>query len=260
MLASHGDITEALERGEIEPFFQPHMDMTTGGWIGFEALARWRNPQSGMVQPSQFLPLAERTGLIRHIDLAIADRSMAICQAIPGERRPYLNLNFSAWHFRDENLVQRIAQLLEKHGFAPERLRVELTETLMLDEPDRALRIMTALAELGIKLALDDFGTGFSSLSVLHLMPIDILKIDQSLTLGVLREGRPRTVLKHVIALARDLGMETIVEGVETQAMAEALIELGCHVGQGYHLARPLPAEEATAGWLAESRKTSPVA
>ena len=251
-LARHRDISQALKQGEIEPYFQPCVDLVTGKWLGFEALARWRMPQSQeVVPPLQFLPLAERTGLIRQIDLAIADRALGFCQKVGGNSRPYIHVNFSAWHFRDdEDFVARFALLLESQYADPRTVRVELTETMMLDDPDSASRIMSGLADLGVKLALDDFGTGFSSLSVLHRMPIDIIKIDRSLVVGALSEPRRHTVLRHVIAMARDLGIEVVAEGIESRETADALVQLGCMAGQGSYFAWPMPAAKAAEGWL----------
>ncbi len=249
MLARHRDIADALAGGEIEPFLQPIVDMASNRWCGFEALARWRSPEHGLMPPADFLPLAECTGLIRQIDLVIAERAMELCQTLNGPVRPYLNVNFSAWHFRDDSLIPQLSALIERTGFDPGRLRVELTETLMIDDPERALKVMTGLERLGFRLALDDFGTGYSSLSVLHRMPIHVLKIDRALVSGVLTRNRPRAVLCNVVALARDLGMEVVIEGVEDTATAAALLDLGCNVAQGFLFARPMPAAEAVVEW-----------
>jgi EAL domain-containing protein (putative c-di-GMP-specific phosphodiesterase class I) len=249
MLARHRDIADALDRGEIVPFFQPIVDLASGKWCGFEALARWWCPPKGLTHPAEFLPLAERTGLIRRIDLAMAERSMRLVGSIGGDRAPYINVNFSAWHFRDSNLLPTIKRLLDRTGLAPQRLRLELTESLMLDDPNAALRIMTELAGIGVRLALDDFGTGYSSLSVLHRMPIHILKIDRGLVTGVLTQDRQRNILRNVVTLALDLGMEIVPEGIEDIDTAAAVMALGCHVGQGFLFARPTPAEDAIAAW-----------
>lgn len=256
MLARHRDLACALDRGEIVPYLQPIVDLATGRWRGFEALARWQSPEAGLLPPSAFLPLAERTGLIRRIDLHIAECAMRAVSTITEGPLPYINMNFSAWHFKDDRLLPNICDLLEKTGLAGERVRVELTETLMLDDPDRALKIMTDLESAGVKLALDDFGTGYSSLSVLHRMPIHILKIDRALVTGVLTEGRPRRVLRNVVSLASDLGMEIVTEGIEDKETAEILRQLGCRIGQGFLFARPMPLEQAITAW----RKSTPVA
>lgn len=249
MLARHRDLADALDHGEIVPFLQPIVDLASGQWRGFEALARWCLPGVGIQSPSEFLPLAERTGLIRRIDLHIAEHAMRAVNAIKDGPLPYININFSAWHFKDDRLLQTMRDLLEKTGLAAERVRIELTETLMLDDPDRALKIMTDLESLGIRLALDDFGTGYSSLSVLHSMPIHILKIDRALVSGVLTEGRPRHVLRNVVALAGDLGMDIVIEGIEDEETAKTLWQLGCRIAQGFLFARPMPVDQAIAAW-----------
>ncbi len=260
MLARYRDIAAAIDRGEIEAFLQPIVDLATGRWRGFEALARWRSPETGLRPAGEFLPLAERTGLIRRIDLVIAEQAMRACQSMAGPRMPYINLNFSAWHFRDDQLVPTLAAMLERTGIDPGRVRVELTESLMLDDPDAALREMTRLAGLGLKLALDDFGTGYSSLSVLHRMPIDILKLDRALASGFFTRDRQRSVLRNVVSLARELGMEVVVEGVEDHETAAALLTFGCTIAQGFLFARPMPAAEATAAWPTASDQRAPKA
>jgi EAL domain-containing protein (putative c-di-GMP-specific phosphodiesterase class I) len=258
MLAQHRDIAEALERGEIVPFLQPIINLNNGQWLGFEALARWRPPGQDIVLPCEFLPLAERTGLIRRIDLYIAERAMQAMSAIESATQPYININFSAWHFKDDRLVANVRDLLEKTGLAAGRLHVELTETLMLDDPSRALKIMTELQSIGVKLALDDFGTGYSSLSILHSMPIHILKIDRSLITGILSNHRPRNVLRHILSLARDLGMEIVPEGIEDEETADILRQLGCHVGQGFLFAKPMPMDMAIAGITSNQQPVRP--
>ncbi|HIJ63038.1 MAG TPA: EAL domain-containing protein [Rhodospirillaceae bacterium] len=249
MLAEHRDIAEAIGRGEIEPYLQPIVDLATNRWRGFEALARWRCPRRGLRQPADFLPLAERTGLIRQIDWAIARQAMLVVKDLDGHPPPYLNINFSAWHFRDGQLAPTLAALLAETGMPASRVRVELTESLMLDEPEIAMREMRDIAALGAQVALDDFGTGYSSLSVLHRMPIHVLKIDRVLMDGVTRPGRPRSVMRNLVALAADLAMEIVCEGIEDAETVAALRDLGCGLGQGYLFARPMAGEQLAAVW-----------
>lgn len=249
MLARHRDIAEALGRGQIVPYFQPIVDLATGRWRGFEALARWLSPQAGLLLPAEFLPLAERSGLIRRVDLAIAEQAMQVVAQHNGADAPSVNLNFSACHFRDDSLVPALERMLGNTSLAPHRVHIELTESLILDHPDRAFRIMTALSDMGLRLALDDFGTGYSSLSVLHRMPIHILKIDRTLVTGVLAAERQRNILRNVVSLAGDLGMEVVPEGIEDMEAAAALMSLGCQLGQGYLFAHPMPAAQAMAKW-----------
>lgn len=255
-LARHRDISDALESDRIVPYLQPIVDLASGRWRGFEALARWRSADDGVLTPDQFLPLAERTGLIKQIDLVIAAQAMTAVRSIEGPEAPYLHLNFSAWHFCDDGLPGMVAGLIDKTGLPPSRLRIELTETLMLGDPDKALQIMNSLAEMGLQLALDDFGTGYSSLNVLHRMPIHILKIDRSLVAGLMSDERRRHVLRNVVALAGDLHMDVVPEGIEDAEAAAALMSLGCTSGQGFFFARPLPADQAIEKWREGSGAT----
>jgi EAL domain-containing protein (putative c-di-GMP-specific phosphodiesterase class I) len=250
MLARHRDIAQAIERGEIVPYLQPVVDLTTGRWQGFEALARWHDPVEGLRLPQDFMPLAECTGLVQRIDLSIAQQAMDALKNLPGAPPPFLNLNFSAWHFREKRLLTAVTTLLERTGFSAGRLCIELTETQMLDNADQARQLMADLQTQGIRIALDDFGTGYSSLSVLHQMPFQILKIDRGLVAGVLVDGRPRHVLKNLVALAADLAMDVVTEGVEDDASARALAGLGCRMGQGYLYGRPMPLDAAMAAWI----------
>lgn len=251
MLSHHRDLAAALDRGEIEPFFQPIVELATNRWLGFEALARWRCPQKGLRQPGEFLPLAERTGLIRQIDWSIARQALLRVKDLGGKSPPYVNLNFSAWHFRDDRLVPTLAALLEETGMPAARVRVELTETLMLDEPENAMRVMNDIAALGARVVLDDFGTGYSSLSVLHRMPIHALKLDYVMVAGVSTPGRQRKIIRNLVALAADLAMDIVCEGVEDAETVAALREVGCAVGQGYLFARPMPGDQLVAIWQA---------
>ena len=250
-LAQQRDISEALVKGEIEPFLQPIVDLDSGRLRGFEALARWRCARRGVVPPFEFLPLAERTGLIRLIDLAVAERALGIIAGMSDGNGggPFVSLNFSAWHFRDDGLVAGLKTMLLASKVPPERVRVELTETVMIEDPDMAERNMTALSALGVHMALDDFGAGYSSMSVLARMPIDVLKIDRSLVQDILRPGRPRSVFRAIMGLAEDIGMQVVAEGIEDEATRQALLDLGCRHGQGYLFGRPLPADEAIKAW-----------
>ena len=251
MLSGHRDLAAALDRGEIEPFFQPIVDIATNRWRGFEALARWRCPQKGLRQPGEFLPLAERTGLIRQIDWSIARQALLRVKDLDGRPPPYVNLNFSAWHFRDDRLAPTLAALLDETGMPASRVRVELTETLMLDEPENAMRVMKDIAALGARVVLDDFGTGYSSLSVLHRMPIHALKLDYVMVAGITTPGRQRKIIRNVIALAADLAMDVVCEGVEDAETVVALRDVGCSVGQGFLFARPMPWDQLAAIWRA---------
>ncbi|MBI5165594.1 MAG: EAL domain-containing protein [Magnetospirillum sp.] len=247
VLRQERDIADAIGRGEFEPYLQAIVDLRTGRPLGFEALARWCSSRHGVMAPFEFLPLAERSGLIRPIDLVMAERALLACAALTGTWEPFISVNLSALHFRDGESVRALATILDASGIDPQRVRLELTESLMLGDPDAALKTMTALKSLGVQLALDDFGTGYSSLNILHRMPIDVIKVDKGLVDGARESGKRRSVLKAIVVLAAELGMSVIAEGVEDIETADNLIDLGYVMGQGFLYARPEPAERALA-------------
>ncbi len=244
------DIAEAIIDGEIEPYLQPVIDLGEGTVLGYETLARWRSERLGLMRPADFLPLARRTGLIRRIDLTMADRAMAICAKL-GRREdsPFVCVNFSAWLFQDHSLVDALRRMLDQHRLAPSRICLEVTETMLIDDMDAAERTMDDLHDLGLRIALDDFGTGLSSLSILHRLPFDMVKIDGCLVQGCQTSARQRAMLQGILDLCSRLDIEVIAEGVEDAGTARALLDLGFAMGQGLHFAPPLQAEQAMASW-----------
>ena len=245
------DIAEAIIDGEIEPYLQPIVDLSEGSILGYETLARWRSERLGLMRPFDFLPLARRTGLIRRIDLTMADRAMAICSKL-GERgaeAPFVCINFSAWLFQDHTLVDALRRMLDQRRLEPSRVCLDVTETMLVDDMDAAERCMDDLHDLGMRIALDDFGTGLSSLTVLHRLPFDLVKIDGSLTQGCHTSARQRGMLKGVLDLCGRLDMEVIAEGIEDVGTARTLLDLGFCMGQGLHFAPPVQAEQAMATW-----------
>ncbi|BAE51897.1 EAL domain-containing protein [Paramagnetospirillum magneticum] len=239
------DIAEGIIRGEIEPFLQPIVDLRTGAIKGYETLARWRSEKFGLMTPCAFLPLARRTGLIRRIDLTMADRALNICAGFgTGENAPFVAINVSAWHLRDRTLVDTLKRMLEQHGLPPRRICVEITETMLIDETSDADSMLAELRDCGIRVALDDFGTGFSPLAFLYRLPIDILKIDGSLVEGIEASPRQRDVLEGMRELCARLGIDVIVEGIETEDTTRILLELGFTLGQGTRFAAPGAVDE----------------
>ncbi|EME70919.1 signal transduction protein [Paramagnetospirillum caucaseum] len=234
------DIAEGIIRGEIEPFLQPIVDLRTGAVRGYESLARWRSAKFGLMTPCDFLPLARRTGLIRRIDLTMADRALNICAGFgQDEDAPFVAINVSAWHLRDRTLVDTLKRMLAQHRLPPRRVCVEITETMLIDETSDADSMLAELRDCGIRIALDDFGTGFSPLAFLYRLPIDILKIDGSLVEGVESSPRQRGVLEGLRELCGRLGIEVIVEGIESRQTTGILLELGFTLGQGTRFAAP---------------------
>lgn len=240
------DIAEGIIRGEIEPFLQPIVDLRTGTIRGYETLARWRSDKFGLMTPCAFLPLARRTGLIRRIDLTMADRALNICAGFGlGEASPFVAINISAWHLRDRTLVDTLKRMLAQHRLPPNRVCVEITETMLIDETSDADTLLAELRDCGIRIALDDFGTGFSPLAFLYRLPIDILKIDGSMVEGIETSPRQRGVLEGLRDLCARLGIEVIAEGIESEATAGTLLELGFTTGQGTYFAAPAAVGDA---------------
>ncbi len=240
------DMAEGIIRGEIEPFLQPIVDLRTGAIQGYESLARWRSEKFGLMTPCDFLPLARRTGLIRRIDLTMADRALNICAGFGrDEDAPFMAINISAWHLRDRTLVDTLKRMLVQHQLPPRRICVEITETMLIDETSDADSMLAELRDCGIRIALDDFGTGFSPLAFLYRLPIDILKIDGSMVEGIQSSPRQRGVLEGLRELCARLDIEVIVEGIETEETTGTLLELGFTLGQGTRFAAPRAVDEA---------------
>jgi diguanylate cyclase len=237
------DLERGLSAGEFEPFFQPIVTIADGSLAGFEALARWRHPERGLVPPSEFIDLGEKCGLIRRIDLAIiAGACRLLREAAPKGATPFLSVNLSAHHFADFGVVDSLAKILSETGFDSVHLKVELTETALVHDPRKAREVLTRIKDLGVTIALDDFGTGYSSLSYLHSFPFDVLKIDQSFVRLLGSPGRTHDIVETIITLANRMGMLVVAEGIETPDLIPPLSDLGCTFGQGYHYSRPVPA------------------
>jgi c-di-GMP-specific phosphodiesterase len=248
-LALESDLRGAFARGEIEPFFQPVVKLETGAISGFEALARWRHPRRGIVPPDEFLPLCAEMGLM--IDLGHLMMRASALQLAQWRERHYAaadltcSVNLSTGDLERTDLVEEVAALINETGLPPTSLKLEITESDIMRDPDRAAVVLRELREAGAGLSLDDFGTGFSSLSYLTRLPFDTLKVDRYFvrTMGA-NEGSAK-IVRSVVNLGRELSLEVVAEGVENAAMARALMEIGCHYGQGFGYAPALSAQEA---------------
>lgn len=240
-------IRQALAEGALEPFFQPIVELGSGRLAGFETLVRWRHPERGLVMPADFIPTAERSGLIRAIDLHVFERAaravLAAQGAGNGEDTPFLSINLSGSHFASLDVIDQLAAIIEDTGFPPQRLKVEITEGVLVAHPERALAVIEAIHGLGAQVSLDDFGTGYSSLSYLHRFPIDVLKIDRSFVVGMAEHPRTAAITKAMLQLAGALGLQVVAEGIETDGVVPRLRDLGCHYGQGWLFGRPMPAD-----------------
>jgi EAL domain-containing protein (putative c-di-GMP-specific phosphodiesterase class I) len=246
------EIRGGLDADEFEPFFQPIVNLVDSSIVGFEALARWRHPERGLIEPADFIANAETHGLIRAIDSIILDRAWQsleealVACPIPGPPM-VLSVNLSAVHLRDTAIIDRIAALLASGRGRYTRLQFEITETLLIKDKDRAAEIMTRLREMGVTFALDDFGTGYSSLVYLHRLPIDCIKIDRSFSEEILRSPRSRAIVRSIVVLARSMEIRAVAEGVEEKEVADALLALECEYGQGVFFSAPVPAGELPA-------------
>ncbi|MCW2665341.1 MAG: hypothetical protein JWN57_303 [Frankiales bacterium] len=245
-LELRGALQRALERHEFVLFYQPLVDLPTGAVADAEALLRWNNPDVGMVPPAEFIGLAEETGLIVPIGrwvLRTAVHQLAVWQReIPNARDLKVSVNLSGRQLADPEIVDEVDRALRDSGLRPECLVLEITESILMDDVEAALRVLRALAALGVSLSLDDFGTGYSSLSYLRTFPIDILKLSKPFV-DDLSDPAGHALVGAIAGLASALGMRTVAEGIEHPEQADMLRELGYHLGQGFTFSRPVPTE-----------------
>jgi EAL domain-containing protein (putative c-di-GMP-specific phosphodiesterase class I) len=237
------DMRLALERGEFRLFYQPKVDAVSRRLIGAEALIRWRHAVRGDVSPAFFIPVAEASGLISQIGdwtLTEACRQMREWR-LQGLDLPCVSVNLSPAQFHDSNLRQKVERALSEAELPPNALELEITETMMATEVDRAITILAELRDLGVRISIDDFGTGYSSLGYLKLFPVDTLKIDRTFVKDLPDSPKDGAIIASVVALATNLGFEVIAEGVETDAQAGFLIAKGCRAMQGYFYSPPIP-------------------
>lgn len=248
------ELGAAIRNGELTLHYQPKVHFATGTVSGIEALVRWPHPRHGMVPPDEFVRLAEMGDLITPLTSWVI--GAAITQWTKWSATgftPRLAVNLSARNLIDELTLFDLRELIERHAFPPERLELEITESAFLVDPERALGVLRQMEAVGVKLAIDDFGTGFSSLSYLRQMPLHALKIDKSFVLRMSESSADRAIVNSTINLAHNLGLTVVAEGIETEAAASALQAMGCDQGQGYWIARPMPAEDIPQ-WCAGAR------
>ena len=244
-LALAAELERALERGEIELYFQPKADLRTGRVVGAEALARWQHPAHGLLLPEVFIPLAETTGLIRGLTRRVLDLALGQCAAWrAADLDLHVSVNFSVADLLDVDLPLQVAADLERHDLPASALIVELTESAVFADPVRIRSVLERLEQLGVGLSLDDFGTGFSSLGHLKSLPVGEIKIDRSFVAAMATNAADSAIVNTTIQLAHRLGKRVVAEGVEDQETWQLLADAGCHVVQGYTLSRPLPAPQ----------------
>ena len=243
------ELRRALDRDDLKLFYQPLVDLKSGQVTGFEALARWFHPDRGEISPTEFIPVAEESGLILHLGRWAMDRAAATLaewdKAAGGPLPIHLGVNLSAIQIARDDIAAVVSSALRSSGLAGDRLTLELTESSIVQDPQRAQRVFEALKALDATVAMDDFGTGYSSLAYLQRLPIDVLKIDRSFVSAMMRDSDSVAIVRAILSLADALGMSTTAEGIESAELATLLAALGCVAGQGYHFARPLEEDAA---------------
>jgi diguanylate cyclase (GGDEF)-like protein len=247
------ELRRALDKDELKLFYQPLINLKSGEVAGFEALARWSHEERGEIGPTEFIPVAEESGLILSLGRWAMDKA---CQTLAGwdqqagEKLPlYVSVNLSAIQVARDDVAGLVEGSLRSSGLGGNRLSLELTESSIVQDPVRATRVFDALKALDTTVAMDDFGTGYSSLAYLQRLPIDVLKIDKSFVSGMMVDPDAVAIVRAVLSLAEALGMSTTAEGIETVELATTLATLGCASGQGFYFARPLEADAALEFW-----------
>jgi EAL domain-containing protein (putative c-di-GMP-specific phosphodiesterase class I) len=237
------DLRHAVARDELRLHYQPIVELETGRLVGVEALLRWEHPTRGLVSPLDFISAAEESGLIVPIGrwvLTEACRQVARWQRETGTPLR-LSVNISARQLQAPRLAEHVAKSLRSTGLKPYDLVLEITESMLVDDAERTIAKLHLLREIGVRLAIDDFGTGYSSLNYLRRLPVDVLKIDRSFVKGIGTEAELTSLTAAIVGIGRDLGLETVAEGIEESEQLDALRAMGCVYGQGYLYARPLP-------------------
>jgi EAL domain-containing protein (putative c-di-GMP-specific phosphodiesterase class I) len=235
------ELKTALAEGEFEIWLQPQADLS-GAVFGFEALTRWRHPQRGLIPPSVFIPLAEESGEILEFDAWVL---RACCREAALWRRDLrIAVNISTLQFSDENFVERVRDILRDTGLPPQRLELEVTESVLVADSEAAAGVLRRLKAMGLSVALDDFGAGYSSLSYLQSLPFDRLKIDRCFVSRLKRVGKSQAIIRAIVELGRGLGLSVIAEGVETRTQLAVLREIGCSQFQGFLIGRPQPLQD----------------
>ncbi|NLT54213.1 MAG: EAL domain-containing protein [Actinomycetales bacterium] len=251
-LALIAELRAGIQNGELELHVQPQASLRTGAITGAEVLVRWRHPRHGLLFPDEFIPLAERTGLIRPLTAVVLEDALKLCsQWRRAGHDLTVSVNLSARSTLNDELIEQVQEKLARHGVPPRALTLEITESSVITDPERTGTVLRQLHDLGVGLSLDDFGTGYSSLSYLRQLPVQEVKVDKSFVMTMRRDSEDATIVRSIIDLAANLGLVVVAEGVEDESTWVDLSEMGCDLAQGYFLAAPQPAEEFPA-WLVE--------
>jgi EAL domain-containing protein (putative c-di-GMP-specific phosphodiesterase class I) len=233
------ELHTAFKRGDFELHYQPQLDLAKGKIVGYEALIRWRHPERGMIAPMEFVPIAEETGMIVPIGEWVLRRACSDAKLIPDDC--FVAVNISPVQFMTKDFLALVKDVIRDTGIAPRRLELEVTETAMMQDRDRAAYILKELSDMGISVAVDDFGTGYSNLSYLIDFSFQKLKIDRSFVSRMEQDSNSGAVVSTIVGLSRALGVHTIAEGVETETQATLLRAAGCEVVQGFFFGKPQP-------------------
>jgi diguanylate cyclase (GGDEF)-like protein len=247
-----GDLARALQDGSLELHYQPQADPATGQVAGVEALLRWRHPMWGNVPPDEFVQLAEHTGLIRPLTRFVVETAVRQCVAWRDAGTPVqMAVNISMRNLLEPDLADTVARLLVQAGLPAALLKLEVTESAIVAEPERAVQALERLVDLGLFVSVDDFGIGYSSLTRLRSLPVQEVKVDRTFVRHLADQDQDLAIVRAVISLGHDLGLRVVAEGVEDERAWRILQDLGCDLVQGYFLAKPMPAEAMTT-WLGD--------
>jgi diguanylate cyclase len=242
------EFKEALENNQLSMYYQPIVDLAKGQVAGFEALMRWTHPTQGFISPGLFIPIAEKTGIIVSASKWALEESCAALRRIEAAVKPpkplYMSVNFSSHDFVQEDFVNSVLGIIRKTGVKPTQIKLEITERLLIQQPENAKAALEACRDAGIGIYIDDFGTGYSSLSYLYYFPIETLKIDQSFIRIMSKEERSMELVRSIIGLGKNLNMNVIAEGVENPEEASVLRKMNCDMAQGYFYSKPMPEAE----------------
>jgi diguanylate cyclase (GGDEF)-like protein len=244
-LALVGALRAAIEQRELTLVYQPKIELASERMVGVEALVRWQHPEHGFVPPDEFIPIAESTALIQPLGQFVLETALdqARCWQEAGLSL-HVAVNLSVRNLLEPTLVERVADLIARAGIAPGKLTLEITESGVMTDPEAAIAVLWGLRRIGVRLSVDDFGTGYSSLAYLKRLPVDEVKLDKSFVLNMTGDADDAAIVRSTIELAHNLGLQLVAEGVEDQETLELLATLGCDLVQGYHLARPTPADQ----------------
>ena len=252
-LALMGELGRAIREDQLCLYFQPKVSLESNGFYGFEALLRWNHPELGFVPPGEFIPIVEMTSLIHLMTAWVLEKSIEQCRLWHDQGLAVtVAVNLSARNLLDENMPKQIMRLLQQYQLPPKYLELEITESSIMTDPHRAMRVLDQLHDLGVLLAIDDFGTGYSSLAYLKRLPVQTLKIDYSFVRNMLEDKQDEVIVNSTIHLAHNLGLRVVAEGVENEELLRRLDMMGCDDAQGYHIGRPMPADKVDE-WVSSS-------